>query len=150
LVPIALQLQMGLSKTPPRRHQDIPRLPPRLHQYPPRTAKSPPKSPQVHSTEPQADPKIEQSGIKQVIRWAHPGLSPSPSRRRESRRFAICVTLLVLLCILRKPHRTVFWGNILVPQCVIVDGATWTGPHPSKSKLVWLITRTGDELQSSR
>jgi hypothetical protein len=23
-------------------------------------------------------------------------------------------------------------------------------PHPSKSKLVWLITRAGDELQRSR
>jgi hypothetical protein len=44
-----------------------------------------------------------------------------------------------------------FRGNILIPQCVIVEGTVRTGPpHPSKSKLVWLITRAGDELQSSR
>jgi hypothetical protein len=43
-----------------------------------------------------------------------------------------------------------FVGNILVLQCVIFAGTVRTGPHPVRSKLVWLVTRAGDELQSSR
>jgi hypothetical protein len=46
------------------------------------------------------------------------------------------------------------WGH-LVEQCVVPN--VWfrmalaeLNPHPRKSKLVWLITRGGDELQSSR
>ena len=41
-----------------------------------------------------------------------------------------------------------FGGNVLVPQCVSLEGGVRT--RPSKSKLVWLISRAGDELKRFR
>jgi hypothetical protein len=60
------------------------------------------------------------------------------------------VLVLALVTVIPYVERFMhhFGGNVLVPQCVILQGGVRT--RPSKSKLVWLISRAGDELQSSR
>jgi hypothetical protein len=76
--------------------------------------------------------------------WA--GLVNSRLHALHTRRtISSSTSSIVALAIKKLMHH--FWGNILVPQCVIFNGTGGTGPQ---SKLVWLITRAGDELQSSR